>query len=68
MPKVNLERMEMLGQRWRDDYTELLAVGIYCYLCGETKPERGFFPLSCSLWGFAGAKCNDCADKEMATT
>jgi hypothetical protein len=61
MSKVDLERMKILEQRYRDSWRELLAVGLFCYLCGETKPSRGFFPLHCSLWGFSGVKCNDCA-------
>jgi len=71
MARVDLGHMEELQIR-RDILlrradailVELSAAGPYCYKCGETKPEGGFFPLSCSLWGFSGVKCNDCERKE----
>jgi len=64
MPKVDLEEMERLEKEYREAYRKLIKAGLYCYKCGETKPKDGFFPLSCTLWGFSNVKCNECARKE----
>lgn len=70
--KVDLEhakRLEAKSKQLMDEYLrvrgEIVALGMFCDECGETKPEGGFYPLGIlgpkSISGFV---CNNCRRKD----
>lgn len=54
---------------WGEALRLLMAPGLFCDECGDTKPESGFYPLIAhGPNSISGLICNDCDRKTRGIT